>query len=126
MEEGADEANLQGLKFGDPCCQSHDLEAEGCDTVITPVVNFLPAMAWEVSDVQRWTYILKLWKRFILASLGPGPIGILPQILVDMQTNWGVDLTMVAMLERIIAADKQDYTARRKLKLLRSCQHLHI
>ena len=66
VEEGSYEDASLGLPVGGPCCVSENPDAEAVGKVTVPVLNFLSALSWEEANVERWTCILKLLKRFTL------------------------------------------------------------
>jgi len=105
---------------GQRCCSDDDTARQH---VVDTVLGCLFATAWEEAAVERWTWISKILKRFMLASLGPR---LLPRALASLQALWGVDASAEALLSRMVAADNEDFVSQRKLKLCRVCRHLCV
>ena len=104
--------------MGDPCC---DDDSEAFEKTHTPVHDLLHALAWEIAEEARWLHCTKLLKRWLLLTVG---YYVLPGSLAHMQVHWRVNESMVTTLTRMLEADKNNYTARRKLRLLRIVQNL--
>ena len=61
VAEGSHEAVMMLRTVGSPCC---DCRQDSVALATSATLNFLCVLAWEVTDVARWTYVLKLLKRF--------------------------------------------------------------
>ena len=106
------------MPVGGPCCARIE---DSHDKVFIPMHNVLFGHGWSIAAESRWVHILRLLLRIFIASVGTG---MLPQLLVALQLFWRVEESMAAQLARLVAADKDDYSARRKLRLLRVVQNL--
>ena len=114
--EGSDEHLVGGLAVGGPCSNGPE---QAVTKVATAVSRFLFGSAWRVTDVERWLQCGHLLARFLMGSIGPA---ILPQCMSNLLVKWDLTGDMAAALERIVAADKEDWHSRRKLRALRDVE----
>ena len=98
---------------GDKCCECLE---EAVEKVHQPVHNWICQRAWEVAAESRWSHSTGLLLRYFLGGLAKRT---LPRSLSSVQVNWGLDHSMAFTLAKLIAADKEDWSARSKLRLLR-------
>lgn len=78
--------------------------------------SYLVGIAWDNSCESRWTHIGKLRARFILTSLGNN---CLPDAIRAHLVDIKVKDSMITALEKMIEADRGNFSARSKLRLLR-------
>ena len=107
-----------GASVGSACCKSFD---ESLERVVAPILNWILHRPWNSSSVNRWTYVVTMLKKTIVGFLAQR---ILPECLRELRALWGVDVGMLSELERLVAADANDYAGRNKLRLLRVCESL--
>ena len=117
IQEG-DAAHAEGAAPGGPCCRDRQ---ESVDKVSAPLIQWFCHRAWEQAADSRWTKIVNLLRRVLTGLLAQR---ILPVCLSGMQTSWDIDESMIAALERIVRADRDDFHSRNKLRLLRVCKAL--
>eukprot|EP00972_Heterocapsa_arctica_P114877 16444843-Heterocapsa_arctica.AAC.1 len=106
-----------GQQVGAPCCECFD---DSLGKVCVPLLNFLCHRAWDRSNAARWTYVVQQLKKVCVGYLAAR---VLPESLSQLKALW--DLRAVgleAILEALVRADEQDYSAKSKLRLLRVCK----
>ena len=112
-DDGTGIQDAEHRSAGRPCCNSRD---ESVSKVVVPILNLLAHRPWAQSAENRWTYVLTTLKKWALGCLCHK---LLPEAVVALKTHWGLSEAVLAMLERIVAADANDYNAKSKLRLLR-------
>lgn len=101
--------------YGSPCCRDHD---EAVDKVAVPLLNWV-AKPWDVQVTSRWTYVLSALRKLLVSCMAKR---LFPTALMNMKASMGVDDSMEASLAKLILADKEDYAARSKMRLIRICK----
>lgn len=99
-----------------PCCVDR---SEAISKIAVPFLNLFVHRGWETCAVSRWTYVMNMLRK-IGMSIAFG--GILLDALRHMMVFWQVDMSMVSTLERMVAADQNDFASRNRLRLLRVCK----
>lgn len=107
-----------GAEVGDPCCRNIE-ESRG--KVCEAVLAYLFGNTWNVTDVARWTHVNHLLTRYLAGCVFTN---VLPGSLSAMQVKWSCGLGLEDSLARLVAANAEDWTAKRKLRLLRVCRFL--
>ena len=118
VEQGSDEDVIFGMRVGSPCCRD-DEEAVEKKTVAS-IQNFV-SYDWSELVVSRWVKASTSLKRGLVSSLGPGR-GLLPEILDDVQVTFDVGPALEAQLARVVQANRDDFAAGNKLRLVRLCK----
>ena len=118
VEEGSSARLNEGLAVGGACCRDREQSVE---RVSVPLINALVHRQWKVQAASRWTHVSNTLRRMSLGFLAKG---ILPEALKELKCVWGVDSSMSAMLAALIAKDQNDFSAKGKLRLLRTCECL--
>ena len=106
-------SSTDGSCVGDRCCEDDDMSLQKTNN---SVHEFALGRIWEVGCCSRWTHIEKLKKRFLITCIGNN---ILIKSLVAHQMTCHLDASMITALEKVLLADKGDFSSRTKLKLLR-------
>ena len=101
-----------------PCCQSFD---ESVERVTVARLNWLTGLCWGVVAETRWQHASKLLKRVFVSTVCKHS---LQHALTDLRLAWGVRNQdgLEAALAAIIAAEKENFQARQRLKLVRVCK----
>ena len=115
VEQGS-ELHSQGHAVGAPCCGSR---TEAVEQIAATMLNVLLHRQWSQSAVSRWTYVGVTMRKIALGLLS---YRVLPECLSEMQALWGATGNIAQLLERLLAADHEDFQARSKLRLMRCCQ----
>ena len=115
--EGSEE-HLDGKPLGTPCCASKE---ESIDKVGVALVNWICHRAWGQVAASRWAKVMVSLRKVLAGFLAQR---VLPECLRSVQTSWGVHEGLEAALARVVAADKDDFSSRQKLRLLRVCQRM--
>jgi hypothetical protein len=115
VAEGS-QMHSEGHPAGGPCCASHE---DSVELVAVPLLNFLLHRQWSQAAISRWTYVGTTLRKIAIGFLCNR---VLPQSLSDLQSLWDVKLGNEALLERLVAADSEDFASKSKLRLLRCCQ----
>ena len=115
--EGSAE-HAAGSRVGSPCCSGRQ---ESVDKVSVALVNWICHRAWDQVAASRWTKAGISLRRVLSGFLAQR---VLPECLRAMQTSWAVHEGLAASLARMVAADKDDFSSRQKLRLLRVCRLL--
>ena len=112
-----DEANrdfLEGRRrLGEPCCDNHD---DAVEQVGVPLINFPCGAAWVRACATRWTNVTSVLKRMAVASAFGR---LLPRALADWRFGWCNGQSLEEALGALVHADRSDYRARARLKLVR-------
>ena len=106
------------MRVGSRCCKDID---EAVAKVAAPLLNLLVHRPWSRAAENRWTYVQSLMKKLALGAVCKR---VLPASLRSLQTFWGLSEGLIPTLERIVAADKNEFHAKSKLRLLRVCRVL--
>ena len=103
---------------GNVCCQSFK---ESLAKVSKIVQTWCTGKLWAVAAESRWTHTMHLRRRWLMAAVANNSLA---NALIAVQTGWDLNISMVSLLEKQIDADKGNFSAKRKLKLLRVCNLL--
>lgn len=95
------------------CCKDR---SDSVEKVAVPILNWVCNRGWDRSSVSRWTYVSTTLRKLAVGCLAKN---MLPTAVQELQLFWRLDESMVASLERMLAADVGDFSARTKLRLLR-------
>ena len=112
-EDGSYEQRVMKLPVGARCCTCRE---ESVEKVVTTLANFTLGTAWHLAAESRWIHVTRLLLRFLLSSIGKRS---LPRALSDLQVHYKLDMSMEAVLSRLVAASANDWSSRSKLRLLR-------
>ena len=104
------------MPIGPPCCADED---ESLSKVAVPIVNWLVHTGWESASSNRWTKTVVALRRVMAGFLAQR---VLPESLRAMQASWGLDDALIPQLERLIAADMNDFQSRTRLMPIRVCK----
>lgn len=115
VEDGS-ALHSQGCPVGSPCCSSPE---ESVEKMAVPMLNFLLHRQWSQAAASRWTYVGTTLRKIAIGFLSHN---VLPQCLSDLQALWDVKASVATLLERLVAADQDDFASKSKLRLLRCCQ----
>lgn len=107
---------LQGKAIGSPCCQCRD---QALDKTVAAVLELVTSRTWKLACDSRWTNVTSGMRRFCLANANGR---VLVEALIAVKAHWGLDDGIEHSLIRQIAADRNEFPARNKLKLLRLVQ----
>lgn len=107
-----------GQQVGVACCRS---SAESIQKIADQVLNLCAGRAWQVAHLQRWTNVSSVCRRFAMLSAAGN---ILIGSLRGVKTHWGLADGLAAELARVVDADRNDFSPRNKLRLLRIVQGL--
>jgi hypothetical protein len=110
------------LKLGKPvgarCCEDF---AESVRLVSSASLAFGLGKSWGSSEVDRWTNVRNLLRKWIIGCVGPA---LLPASLSDLNAHWGSTGSLADSLARLMAADSTDFRVQRKIKLVKICREL--
>ena len=95
--------------------RSDEIEDEGRRETQRRVHDFICGRVWPVACDSRWAHTMKFRRRFLLGAIANEA---LPRALQGYQVAANLEADMIKSLERIIAADKGDFSAKRKLRVL--------
>jgi len=118
IQEDSYEHRILKLEVGSSCCES---DAESLDKTQLTVHNVALGYAWSIDAVARWLHSTRLIARFLLLSIAQRP---LPRALSLLQVTLDATESLEGTLARLVAASKDDWSARSRLKLLKVCQAL--
>ena len=102
--------------MGSRCCSDRD---EAVEKEQTAAHAFLSAHAWPIAAEGRWTHTTTINKRFFIGAVGQR---LIPRALLLARQAIGADCER--HLPQHLAHDRDNYQAKRGLKLLRLCQNL--
>ena len=117
VQEGSPE-HLAGLRVGGPCCRDKE---ESLEKVVVPILTWVVHRPWEVSAVSRWTHVVTLLKKTVVGFLAQR---VLPESLRALRVHWDIHDGVISALERMVAADANDFSSKNKLRLYRVCKAL--
>ena len=111
--EAGSEAQKQGLRVGSACCKD---TGESIQKVQVPVMNWNANRGWDAQADGRWTFLVAQLKKFCIGNAAKKS---LTNALRDVKTHWELSDELEAALARQVAADKNDFSSKSKLRLLR-------
>ena len=85
------------------------------------LINWICHRNWDQVAANRWTKVVVGLRRVLSGFLAQR---VLPECLRSLQTSWQVHEGLAASLARMVAADKDYFSPRQKLRLLRVCRQL--
>ena len=112
-------ARQRGAPLGSKCC---DAAEEEFNAVLAPVLNFLVHRAQDTADTGRWTYLLAVLKQIVVGYLCGR---VLPRALQDMKIAIDVKDTMEEVLTKLVNADLNDLSARKKTVTAQDLPDVH-
>ena len=102
-----------GKRVGGSCCD----DFQNTVTKASVLMNMVCGTAWTECCTSRWTNVTSVVTRFTSCNVFGN---FLSQSVQDWVVHWQLsDASVVTALERLIETDKENYTARTKLKLCR-------
>ena len=112
--------NIAGRPVGSRCCSS---TKEAVNKVAVLVKNLCTGRAWAEAKMARWTNVGSANRRFVFLSAAGD---ILIKSLRGVKTHWGLEANLEASLARQVNADRNDFSSRNKLRLLRIVKALAL
>jgi hypothetical protein len=117
VEEGSPSAQL-GIAVGSACCRDRE---DAVRKVCNAVCNLFVGRAWTVAAENRWTHTSTTLKRILSGYLCGN---MFATSLNNLRIFWAVDDSLEAALAAQIAEDANNFSAKRKQRLLRLCRVL--
>ena len=111
-------ATLRGGVAFQPCCST---SAESVAKVRRAMHNWICGRSWRVDAENRWMHLDDLARRFLVGCL---PCDLIVRIIRDLQTVWSVDASLETALTNALRTNPEDWTSRRKLRVLRIAKTL--
>lgn len=87
--------------------------------LLVPILNVVCGRAWVSAVESRWTNMMQTAKRLMACTL----IGnVVFDALADIKLGWALSDSLEAGLAAVVSRDKEDFSARNRLRLLRICR----